>query len=46
MKDEKLDYIAPEADVETIGQEDIVLISTKDEEYDLDKNGSFKWGEW
>ncbi len=44
MKDEKLTYIAPEAEIETVGQDDIVLISIVDGTNDLDdKSIQFSW---
>ena len=46
MNNEKLVYIPPEAEIEMIGQEDVLVISVVDEEFNLDENGSFEWGSW
>ena len=46
MNNEKLVYIPPMAEIEMIGQEDVLVISVLDEEFNLDENGSFRWKEW
>ena len=47
MTNEKRTYSAPEAEIKTIPQEDVVLISLLSVQHDLDADGEAKnWAEW
>lgn len=47
MKTEKKEYIVPEAQIELIDGQDVVLISVDtDTTFDIDKENSVSWINW
>lgn len=45
MKNEKLIYIAPEAEIAVLVQEDIVLLSYNSDSFDADTQNVYQWDE-